>query len=205
MTKKFVIISGNIATGKTTLTRQLAKVLDWNFELESVADNPYLGDFYSDMVTWSLHLQFHFLGHRLSQHRRALKSERSVVLDRGIYEDADVFTAALHEAGKLSTRELATYRRIFDAISAELTPPDLILYLRAPTDVLLTRIRERSRSFEQNMSPAYLRSLERHYEKWIASVKWCPIVHVDTARTDLSDKFELQSVIARINASAPVR
>lgn len=176
MTKRLVVISGNIATGKTTLTKQLASALDWRPELESVADNPYLADFYRDMPSWSFHLQFHFLGHRVDQHQRAWMSPRSAILDRSIYEDADVFAAVLHETGQMTDRDFATYRRLFDVTTSQMKPPDLILYLHAPTKVLLERIRKRGRPFEQNITDEYLSTLDRFYKRWINSMKLCPIL-----------------------------
>jgi deoxyadenosine/deoxycytidine kinase len=198
MTKRLIIVSGNIASGKTTLAERLAATQEWLFEPESVVDNPYLSEFYQSMGSWSLHLQFHFLGHRARQHQAAANATRAVVLDRSIYEDAAVFAAALHEGGHISERDFSTYRRVFDVIASHLQAPDLIIYLRAPIDILLQRIKRRGRPFEKNISKEYLSTLDIFYERWVRSINFCPVLEITSSNDDFADVTHMSSLIKQI-------
>ena len=137
MTKHFVLVAGNIGAGKTSLTERLAARMGWRAAYESVADNPYLADFYGDMRAWGFHLQVFFLGHRAAQHKGLALDSQSAIIDRSIYEDAYIFARALYEMGSLTERDYLSYRRLFDLVVSELPPPDLLIYLRAPVPVLM--------------------------------------------------------------------
>ena len=125
MTKRLALVAGNIASGKTSLTERLGARLGWQTAYESVADNPYLADFYDDMRQWSFHLQVFFLGHRAEQHLELARHPRSAIADRSIYEDAYIFARALYHMGNLSERDYQAYRQVFDMIVANLPRPDL--------------------------------------------------------------------------------
>src|SRR3989304_4143461 len=148
MAKHLVLVAGNIGAGKTSLTERIGSRLGWWTGFESVADNPYLSDFYADMHAWSFHLQIFFLGHRADQYLEAARDSRSAILDRSIYEDAHIFARALHHMGNLAERDYMAYRRVFDLIVSRLPPPDLLIYLRAPVPVLIDRIHSRGRAIE---------------------------------------------------------
>lgn len=181
MAKHFVLVSGNIGAGKTSLTERLGERLGWLTGFESVADNPYLGDFYRDMGAWAFHLQVFFLGHRAEQHLAMARDSRSAIIDRSIFEDAEIFSRASLELGNVTERDFNTYRTVYDLIVATLPAPDLLLYLRAPAEILLNRIRARGRDIESGITLDYLELLERYYEQWLESFDLCPVL---TLRTD---------------------
>jgi len=181
MSKHLVLVAGNIGAGKTSLTERLGARLGWRTAYESVADNPYLPDFYADMRTWSFHLQVFFLGHRARQYLELANLPQSAILDRSIYEDAHIFARALHHLGNLSERDYLSYRRVFDLIVSRLPPPDLLIYLRAPVLVLIDRIRSRGRAIEGGITPEYLSLLESFYDEWMQTFDICPVL---TIRTD---------------------
>ena len=162
MTKRLALVAGNIASGKTSLTERIGARLGWRTAYESVADNPYLSDFYADMGQWSFHLQVFFLGHRARQHLELAQSPDSAIADRSIYEDAHIFARALYHLGNLSERDYQSYREVFDLIVSSLPRPDLLLYLKAPVPVLLARIGERGRAMEGGITSEYLSLLETY-------------------------------------------
>lgn len=148
MTKRLIVVAGNIGTGKTSLTERIGARLGWRTAYESVSDNPYLPDFYKDMRTWSFHLQVFFLGHRADQYLELATDPVSAILDRSIYEDAFIFARALHHMGNLNERDYKAYRKLYELVVQNLPAPDLLIYLRAPIDTLMKRIQERARNIE---------------------------------------------------------
>ena len=165
----FVCIAGNIGVGKTTFTDILAKHFGWKEFYESVADNPYLNDFYKDMHRWSFNLQVYFLHHRFSDHIEIMHTKKGVIQDRTIYEDVEIFARNLHQMRYMTDRDWQTYKELFKNMTQFLRKPDLIIYLRASTDTLLSRIKNRNRDFEKDISPEYLHSLNILYDRWINS------------------------------------
>ena len=181
MAKHFVLVSGNIAAGKTSLTRKLGERLEWETAYESVDDNPYLADFYADMRSWAFYLQIFFLGHRAQQHMALAQSEASAMIDRSIYEDAEIFARAALELGTVTDRDYSTYRQLFDLVVGLLPTPDLLIYLKAPVPELMRRIRTRRRDMEGEVTEDYLALLEKYYEQWMERFDLCPTL---TIRTD---------------------
>ena len=179
-TKYFVAIAGNIGVGKSTLTQLLTDRLGWEPVYEAVDENPYLADFYADMPRWSFHSQTFFLSRRLQQHFDLLQHGQSVVQDRSVYEDAEVFARNLYLQGHLSERDWHTYYDLFRTLTLLLQPPNLVVYLKASVPALLDRIAQRGRDYEQGMAPAYLERLNDLYEQWIAGFTLCPILVVET-------------------------
>jgi deoxyadenosine/deoxycytidine kinase len=188
MAKHLVIVAGNIGTGKTSLTERLGARLGWVTAFESVADNPYLPDFYADMRSWSFHLQIFFLGHRAQQYLDLVALPQSAILDRSIYEDAHIFARALHHMSNLSERDYLAYRRVFDLLVAHLPPPDLLIYLRAPVSVLMKRIRKRGRVIEGGITAEYLSLLDSFYNEWIKTFDNCPVLTIRTDDLDFVHK-----------------
>ena len=182
MTKRLIVVAGNIGAGKTSLTERLGARLGWETAFESVSDNPYLPDFYADMRTWSFHLQIFFLGHRSDQYLDLARSERSAILDRSIYEDAYIFARALHHLGNLNERDYLAYRRVFDLIVSTLPPPNLLINLKAPVDVLVERIRRRGRDIETGITADYLNLLDSFYDDWMTSFDVCPVLTIHTGQ-----------------------
>jgi deoxyadenosine/deoxycytidine kinase len=176
--KKFVAIAGNVGVGKSTLTHLLADRLGWEPFYEAVDDNPYLADFYRDMRTWSFHSQIYFLSRRLRHHRQLLDHPKSVVQDRSVYEDAEIFACNLYKQGNMAERDYRSYRELYETLTQFLPPPDLVIYLRASVETLLKRIRMRGRDFEQDIDPNYLRQLNTLYEDWIARFTLSPVLIV---------------------------
>ena len=199
MTKRFVLVAGNIGTGKTSLTERLAARLGWLAAYESVADNPYLPDFYADMRAWSFHLQVFFLGHRAAQHKALALDSRSAIIDRSIYEDAFIFARALFEIGNMTERDYHSYRQLFDLVVAQLPPPDLLIYLRAPVSVLMGRIQKRGRDIESSITADYLSLLDRYYEEWLRDLTVCPVLMIESDNLDFVHRADhLDVVVARI-------
>lgn len=199
MAKHLVLVAGNIGAGKTTLTERIGARLGWWTGFESVADNPYLPDFYEDMRSWSFHLQIFFLGHRAEQYLEAARDARSAILDRSIYEDAHIFARALHHLGNLGERDFLAYRRLFELVVNSLPRPDLLIYLHAPVPVLMERIRRRARDIETGITPEYLSLLETFYNEWLDSFDLCPVLTLQTDDLDYANQpSHLELVTQRI-------
>jgi len=200
MTKRLIVVAGNIGAGKTSLTERIGTRLGWLTAFESVSDNPYLPDFYNDMRSWSFHLQVFFLGHRAQQYLELAHNPQSAILDRSIYEDAFIFARALHHLNNLSERDYLAYRNVFDLVVGNLPPPDLLIYLRAPVPVLVKRIRSRGRAIESGVSAEYLSLLESFYDEWMQSFDLCPVLTIHTDDLDFVHKAKhLNTVVQRIN------
>jgi len=179
--KRLILVAGNIGSGKTSLTERIGVRLDWRTAFESVADNPYLPDFYNNMRQWSFHLQVYFLGHRAEQHLEMWQDPRSAIIDRSIYEDAAIFARALNHLGNLNERDYQTYRKVFSLVIKTLPAPSLLIYLKAPVSLLIDRIHQRARDIESGIDATYLDLLDSFYEEWIQTFDLCPVL---TLRTD---------------------
>jgi deoxyadenosine/deoxycytidine kinase len=199
MTKRLVLVAGNIASGKTSLTERLGARLGWRTAFESVDDNPYLADFYADMPQWSFHLQVFFLGHRAQQHLELARCSESAIADRSIYEDSHIFARALYHLGNLSERDYRSYRQVFAMVVASLPRPDLLLYLRAPVSVLINRIGQRGRAIESGITADYLSLLETFYDEWMQAFDLCPVLTIRTDDLDFVHRPQhLDVVVQRI-------
>lgn len=176
--KKFVAVAGNIGVGKSTLVELLCEKLGWTPFFEPVAENPYLADFYQDMTRYAFHSQIFFLSRRLRHHRRLLDFPGSVVQDRSVYEDAEIFARALYDQGHMALRDYQTYRELYEVLVSFLPPPDLVVYLRASVPTLLKRIALRGRPFEQQIAPEYLAQLNVLYAEWMRQFALCPVLTI---------------------------
>lgn len=176
--KKFVAVAGNIGVGKSTLVSMLCERLSWQPFYEPVAENPYLEDFYEDMQTWAFHSQIFFLTHRLRAHRKLLDHPTSVMQDRCVYEDAEVFAHNLYLQDQIDKRDYGAYCHLYEVLTEFLPPPDLVIYLRASVPTLLKRIACRGRDYERAIKPDYLAQLNELYEQWIVNFSLCPILTV---------------------------
>ncbi len=173
-------IAGNIGVGKTTLTEKLSKDLDLEPIYESVIDNPYLFDFYDNMSRWSFNLQMYFLYTRFSSQIKYFEKGKSFIQDRTIYEDKEIFATNLYELGHMSDRDYQTYCNLFNAMVEFIKQPDLIIYLKASTDTLMSRINNRQRSYEAEISSEYIHSLNIYYNKWIAKIESAKVLVIQT-------------------------
>jgi deoxyadenosine/deoxycytidine kinase len=190
MTKKLILVAGNIGSGKTSLTERIGQNLGWRTAYESVADNPYLPNFYADMRTWAFHLQVYFLGHRARQHMDLWNDERSAIVDRSIYEDAFIFARALNKMGNLTDLDYKSYLSVFDLVIKSLPAPSLLVYLKCPVPVLMDRIHNRARDMESTITAEYLSLLDSFYEDWLSTFDLCPVLTLRTDDLDFVHKPE---------------
>lgn len=201
MQAKHVAIAGNIGSGKTTLTTLLAKHYDWNPSFEDVADNPYLDDFYKDMMRWSFNLQVYFLNSRFKQVLDIRNSGDTVIQDRTIYEDAYIFAPNLQDMGLMETRDYDNYYSLFSLMSSLIQPPDLLIYLRASVSKLVSQIQKRGRDYENTIRIDYLTKLNERYETWIKSYTLGKLLIIDVDKLDFSaNKHDLSYVIDKVDA-----
>ena len=192
MTEKtmHIAVSGNIGAGKTTLTEMLAKHYGWQAEFESVEDNPYLEDFYSDMHKWSFHLQVYFLNSRFEQINRLRKGENTIIQDRTIYEDAYIFTESLYKQGFFKERDYQNYQALFASMIEYVQPPDLLIYLKSDISKLVKNIETRGRDYENLIRIEYLKGLNEHYEKWISNYDAGKLLIIDVSEIDFVKSTE---------------
>lgn len=199
MKKRFVAIAGNVGVGKSTLTDMLAQKLGWEPFFEAVDENPYLADFYADMQAWSFHSQIFFLSRRLRHHRRLLDYPDSVIQDRSVYEDAEIFAYNLYLQGDMAERDYQSYCDLYEVLTSFLPPPDLVVYLQASVPTLLRRISKRGRDYEQEISPDYLQRLNELYEEWVEGFTLCPVLTIPTDALDfVSNDAHLALIKARV-------
>jgi len=198
---KYLAIAGNIGAGKTTLTAKLSKDFGWKAQFESTDTNPYLSDFYNDMQRWSFNLQIYFLNHRFQQVQKILNGDDVVIQDRTIYEDAFIFAPNLHDMALMSTRDFDTYFTLFQNMSAQVKPPDLLIYLKAEIPTLVSHIHARGRDYEGNMSLDYLKKLNERYNEWIDGYNDGPLLVVTVDNLDFKNNVEdYGKIVEMINA-----
>ena len=198
----FIGIAGNIGVGKTTFTEVLAKKYNWDEYYESVIDNPYLSDFYGDMKRWSFNLQIYFLQHRFAGQLEISNKNKGVIQDRTIYEDVQIFAKNLYELGHMSKRDWDTYQNLFRNMVQFLEPPNVIIYLKASTDTLISRIKNRNREFEKNIDVEYLHQLNSCYNNWSKNEKELNIITIDTDNFNIfEDKDKLRDICSLVEES----
>jgi len=196
-----VAIAGNIGAGKTTLTKLLAKHYRWEPHYESVEGNPYLDDFYSEMERWSFNLQVYFLNSRFRQILEIRESGKNIIQDRTIYEDARIFAPNLHAMGLMPNRDYSNYASLFDLMERLVSPPDLLIYLRASIPTLVGQIHKRGRDYENSISIDYLSRLNERYEAWISKYEKGKLLIIDVDNLNFVDKQEdLGTIIDKIDA-----
>ncbi len=166
-----IAIAGNIGSGKTTLATMLSKHYGWELQLEDMEDNPYISDFYDDMQRWSFNLQVYFLNKRFATIKKLRDEDVTVVQDRSIYEDAQIFAPNLHAMGLMSTRDFDNYMALFNTLNDFLNPPDLMIYLRGSIPKLVEQIQNRGRDYEDSIRLDYLKRLNERYEAWAGAYK----------------------------------
>ncbi|WP_181305884.1 deoxynucleoside kinase [Rufibacter sp. XAAS-G3-1] len=195
-----IAIVGNIGAGKTTLATKLAQHYKWEVFLEAVDNNPYLKDFYEDMPRWAFHLQVFFLNSRFNQVLKINERTTGVVQDRTIYEDAYIFAKNLHHSGMMSDRDFQNYFSLFESMTKMVKAPDLLVYLKADLPKLIGQIQKRGRDYEDNISLAYLKNLNEHYDQWIANYKQGKLLVIDVNHMDfVQNPEDLGLIIDRIN------
>ena len=200
MGKHFITIAGNIGVGKSTLVQLLSERLGWEPVFEAVAENPYLADFYKDMERWSFHSQIFFLSRRLQQHHALWQRPSSILQDRSVYEDAEIFARNLYMQGNMSQRDWGCYWELYQTLTTVLQPPDLVIYLQASLPTLRRRITQRGRDYEQNIAEEYLAQLNDLYEEWVEKFTLSPILTINSDNLDyVQYEDHLDQIWQRIN------
>ena len=198
----YIVIAGNIGSGKTTLTHMLVKHYGWTPRLESVQANPYLDDYYKDMKRWSLNLETFFLKERFRDLLEIEKSRETIIQDRSIFEGVFIFTANNHDMGNMSDRDFDTYMGLFRSMMLVLRKPDLMIYLKASVPHLVENIHRRGRDYEQNMQLDYLRNLNQRYDDFIQNQYDGKTLTIEVDNIDfLHNREDFASVIRQIDKS----
>jgi len=198
---KHIAVAGNIGAGKTTLTELLSKHYKWIPHFEDVDHNPYLMDFYEDMPRWSFNLQIYFLNSRLQQLVEIQKGTETVIQDRTIYEDANIFAPNLHEMGLMSKRDFDNYYLFFQTLKGMIQPPDLLIYLKASVPTLVGQIQKRGREYEENIRLDYLKRLNEYYNKWIDNYKEGSLLIIDVDKNKFPENEEhLGEIIRKVDS-----
>ena len=196
-----IAIAGNIGSGKTTLTKLLARHYGYRTLFESVDNNPYINSFYEDMRRWSFNIQIYFLHTRVRQLLELRKESNNIIQDRTLYEDAYIFAPNLHAMGLMNTRDFENYLQTFELISSFIQPPDLLIYLRGEVPSLIRQIQHRGRDYESASRLDYLTSLNQRYENWIEGYNKGKLLIIDIDELNFADKPEdLGVVINKIDA-----
>ena len=196
MKLKHLVISGNIGVGKTTLAEKLAKKYNWKILLEEVDNNPYLDDFYKSMKSWSFHLQIFFLNSRFKQIQNISKTNSTIIQDRSIYEDYEVFTKNLFDSGILLKREFENYKRLYNTILEYVKVPDLLIYIRNKNiKNIVNNIKKRNRNFEKKINTEYLKNLNIYYENWIKNYANKNLLIIDVTNKDfINNSKDLKNI-----------
>lgn len=185
-----IAIAGNIGAGKSTLTNLLAKQFNWHPQFEDVENNPYLNDFYDDMPRWSFNLQIYFLNSRFQQIIEINDNPNTIIQDRTIYEDAEIFAPNLHKMGLMSTRDFDNYKSLYNTIISQINAPDLLIYLKASIPTLVDNIQKRGRDYEDNIRLDYLKKLNEFYDNWIDGYDQGKLLVIDCDKLNFVDKEE---------------
>ena len=198
---KHIAVAGNIGAGKTTLTELLSKHYKWIPQFEDVDHNPYLMDFYDDMPRWSFNLQIYFLNSRLKQLLEIQRGTETIIQDRTIYEDANIFAPNLHDMNLMSKRDYDNYFEFFQTLKSMVEPPDLLIYLKASVPTLVYQIQKRGREYEENIRLDYLKKLNVYYEKFIAEYKEGPVLIIDCDKNKFAENEEhLGEIFTKIDS-----
>ena len=199
--KRFIAVAGNIGAGKTSLVDFLCKQYKLKPFFEPNDTNPYLADFYGDMRRWSFHSQIYFLSHKFRLHRELERYPGTVVQDRTIYEDAEIFAENLYRSHCINKRDYKTYRELYDTILRDLQPPSVMIFLRCGVRTMRSRIRQRGREMEQSIPAAYLRKLDRLYNEWSGRYDLSPVIEINSDKMDyvcdLLDRYDLLRTIEK--------
>ena len=200
--KYFVSVAGNIGSGKSSLTGKIARRLGWSPYYESVQNNPYLSDFYGEMPRWSFQLQVYFLSHRFHTHKKIIESKKSVIQDRSIYEDVEIFAKNLYLMGRMEKRDYKNYASLFREMTSYLKAPDLIIYLKADVKTLLKQIKLRGRDFEKSIERSYLARLNRSYGHWVKNYNLGKLLIIESDKLDfVHNKEHFETILEKIKSA----
>lgn len=200
--KYFISVAGNIGSGKSSLTGMIARRLGWTPYYESVQNNPYLSDFYEEMRRWSFQLQVYFLSHRFHTHKKIIESKKSVIQDRSIYEDVEIFAKNLYLMGRMEKRDYKNYENLFREMTSYLKAPDLIVYLKADVKTLMKQIRLRGREFEKSIERSYLARLNRSYGHWVKNYRLGKMLVIESDKLDfVHNKEHFHTILEKIKSA----
>ena len=198
---KFIAVAGNMGVGKSSMVEFLGQQYGFEPIYEPFMNNPYLDDFYKDMSAWGFHSQLYFLTHKFKLHMALNTRATTVVQDRTIYEDAEIFCTNLYRGKHINKRDYETYMELYRTMKEALQPPDLMIYLRCSVKSIRARIRKRGRKSEQEIPTTYLRRLNTLYEDWIDRYDQSPVLVWDSERmdylTDIVDRIEFKRQMDR--------
>lgn len=199
-----IAVAGNIGTGKTTLVRRLSDHFGYEAEFEATQQNPYLAQFYEDMYRWAFPLQVYFLGHRFKQGLAINNYASGVILDRTIYEDANVFAKNLYRSAYLTEIDYENYLNLYHTMVKLIPKPDIVVYLKGSPEKLKARVNQRSdlgeRSYENVIPLSYLQDLDRCYREWIESYNYSPVITIDINRIDLAKDKHFEKLVQNIQS-----
>ena len=189
--KNFIGISGLIGAGKTTLARELGKVMNLPVYYEPIVENEYLTDFYRDMKRYSFSFQIYLLNVRFRQHQQILWNGTGGIQDRTLYEDS-IFAKVLYEEGNMEEREYKTYLNLFRNISNFMKANTLIVHLDVKPHEALERIKERARGCETGITVEYLTKLYNGYEEFLSNIsKVIPVIRVNYSKYKTAQEMAL--------------
>ncbi|MEM6264404.1 MAG: deoxynucleoside kinase [Bacteroidota bacterium] len=191
----YIAVAGNIGAGKTTLSYLLSRYFGFEALYTDNDQNPYLLDFYSDMPRWSFNLQMAFLHARLEQMINIRREKKNVIMDRTLYEDAQIFAPNLHAMGLMSTRDYDTYKKLFEAVAELVEPPDLLIYLKCDIPTLVEQIQNRGRNYEDSIRLDYLKRLNHRYEEWFTDYSFGKKIEVPVKELNFRDNAEHLGII----------
>lgn len=198
---KHIAVAGNIGAGKTTLTEMLSKHYKWIPQFEDIDQNPYLNDFYEDMPRWSFNLQIYFLNTRLNKLLDIQRGTETVIQDRTIFEDAHIFAPNLYEMGLMGKRDYDNYFSFYATLKTMVSPPDLLIYLKASVPTLVSQIQKRGRDYEENIRLDYLKRLNEFYNKWIDNYKEGNLLVIDCDVNKFAEREEdFGEIIRKVDA-----
>lgn len=200
----YIAIAGNIGSGKTTLTQQLANHYGWEPRYESVDFNPYLDDYYHDMRRWSFAVEVYFLKERFKDLLAVSQSKHTIIQDRSIFEGVHIFTAVNHESGNLSDTDYQTYLNLFEQMMSVVRLPELMIYLRADVPYLIGNIQQRDRECEKSMPIDYLSRLNERYEDFIQNHYPGRVLVIDKSQTDFLNPADMLQIYDRIDRALQV-
>lgn len=198
---KYIAIAGNIGAGKTTLVEKLSKHYGWTPYYEEIDNNPYIEDFYNDMIRWSFNLQIYFLQKKIRQILELLQQPNVAVMDRTLYEDIFIFATNLKDMGLLSARDFDNYFGFYSILKNFIQPPSLLIYIKASVSTLVKQIEERGRTYEEKINIDYLKKLNNRYNSWIEEYQDGPILIIDVDKNDFANNPEdFGKIITEINS-----
>lgn len=189
MARKYIAIAGNMGSGKSSLVDFLCKHFGLKAFFEANEMNPFLPLFYQDMKRWGFHSQMHFLTHKFRIHRELDGYPETVIQDRSIYEDAEIFAYNLYRQKCMSEEEYKTYRDLYEIMVKIINPPDLLIYLKCSMRTVKNRIAKRGRAMEKKVPDEYLKRLERYYKRWLGKYDRSPVITISTERMDYIEDF----------------